>query len=393
MDFVKNKYNDLSNIPSDINEHLPTLYNYATKCESVLELGVRGCISSWAFTYGLLNNNKSVKEIFLNDIEKCDISELLDTTKELDIKINYEWINDLELELNKNYDLTFIDTWHVYGQLKRELEKYSKITNKYIIMHDTTVDEIYGETIRMFMNSLEQSQKTGIPVGEINCGLWPAVEEFLRNNPNWVLKERYTNNNGLTILERVVFHENWYSEKQCYDLVSLVNNVNKLSGNIIEIGCWEGKSAIHIANNCYPNILICNDTWLGNIQESIITGQTHITELICKERDVYGTFITNMNTLTKQNYMVVKKDCIEWLNEYNEPIKFIHIDASHEYESVFETIKLALPKMVNGGIICGDDFLSANINRTDLHGGVERAVRELLPTFKNIENLWYYTNN
>jgi len=34
---------------------------------------------------------------------------------------------------NKYYyfleDLTFIHTWHVYGQLKRELEKFSKVIN------------------------------------------------------------------------------------------------------------------------------------------------------------------------------------------------------------------------------------------------------------------------
>lgn len=203
MDFVKNKYTHLSNIPSDINEHLPTLYNYAIKCESIIELGVRGCVSSWAFTYGLLNNNKPTKELFLNDIEKCDIDELLNSSKDLNIKINYEWINDLKLEINQNYDLTFIDTWHVYGQLKRELEKYSKITNKYIIMHDTTVDEIFGETIRCGWNAIEQSKMIGFPVEEINSGLWPAVEEFLQNNTNWVLKERYTNNNGLTILEKM----------------------------------------------------------------------------------------------------------------------------------------------------------------------------------------------
>jgi hypothetical protein len=33
-------------------------------------------------------------------------------------------------------------------------------------------------------------------------GLWPAVEEFLQENKNWSLKERFTHNNGLTILER-----------------------------------------------------------------------------------------------------------------------------------------------------------------------------------------------
>lgn len=67
----------------------------------------------------------------MNDIVKCDITELLESTKNLDITINYEWKNNLDLVINENYDMTFIDTWHVYGQLKRELNKFTKITNKY----------------------------------------------------------------------------------------------------------------------------------------------------------------------------------------------------------------------------------------------------------------------
>ena len=105
--------------------------------------------------------------------------------------------------MKETYDITFIDTWHVYGQLKRELDKFSTVTNKYIIMHDTTVDEIYGETIRCGLDAVRQSQQTGFPVDEIQKGLWPAVTEFLKNNKEWRLKERFTNNNGLTILERV----------------------------------------------------------------------------------------------------------------------------------------------------------------------------------------------
>jgi hypothetical protein len=179
------------------------LYNYARECESILELGVRGVVSSYAFVYGLMNNNKETKNILLNDIDECDVSELLSITKELPININYKWINDLELDITDNVDLTFIDTWHVYGQLKRELNKFSKITNKYIIMHDTTIDEIYGETIRCNWNAEEQSIESGIPVEEINKGLLPAIEEFLETNKNWKIKERFYNNNGLTILEKV----------------------------------------------------------------------------------------------------------------------------------------------------------------------------------------------
>jgi len=203
MDYVEQKYRYLSNQPSDINEHLPTLYTYATKCESIIELGVRGCISSWAFVYGLLQNNSDNKKILLNDITACNIDELLHITQNLNIEIKYEWKNDLDLDIKENVDLTFIDTWHVYGQLKRELNKYSLITNKYIIMHDTTVDEIDGETIRCNYNLTEQLKQSGFSVEEINCGLGKAISEFLDNNTNWKILEKYTNNNGLTILERI----------------------------------------------------------------------------------------------------------------------------------------------------------------------------------------------
>jgi len=189
-----------------------------------------------------------------------------------------------------------------------------------------------------------------------------------------------------------MFNEDWYSDTQCIEVRKLVSHVKELKGSIIEIGCWEGKSTHNIANECYPETLICNDNWIGSIAESEVTGQTHITVEICKKRDVYNIFLNNMNKLTNGNYNVVRRDCIEWLTEYNEPIKFIHIDASHEYESVYKTIKLALPNMVKGGIMCGDDILTAHINRDDLHGGVERAVRELLPNFKTVENMWYWVN-
>ena len=48
--------------------------------------------------------------------------------------------------------------------------------------------------------------------------------------------------------------------------------------------------------------------------------------------------------------------------------------------------------MVKGGIICGDDYQTASIYRHDLHGGVERAVKEALPNHNSIDNLWYFIN-
>jgi len=234
MENIKIVYENLTSTPSDINEHLPTLCRYAQECDSVFETGVRDCVSSWALTCGLLNNkNETQKTLLLNDITECDVKHLLTTASSENIKIDYIWKNNLEIEINRNYDLTFIDTWHVYGQLKRELEKFSKITNKYIIMHDTTVDEWQGETIRNGWNAVQQSLDSGFPLEEINTGLWPAIEEFLKNNPTWILHERFTNNNGLTILKRNSLHPINFSIPESKITNQDINVKEKILSNLI----------------------------------------------------------------------------------------------------------------------------------------------------------------
>ncbi len=210
MNHIKNKFDNLcknmepGQNSSDIMEHLPTLYKYANECNSVFETGVRGCVSSWAFLFGLLNNKNNVKKrLLLNDINECYIDELLNVSSQFsNIEVKYIWKNNLEINIDQTYDITFIDTWHIYGQLKRELNKFKHTTAKYIILHDTTIDAIDGETIRCGWNAEEQSRESGIPVSEIKKGLWQAVLEFINEDKGWFVKERYQNNNGLTILAR-----------------------------------------------------------------------------------------------------------------------------------------------------------------------------------------------
>lgn len=197
-----NTYSSLCATPSDINEHLPTLSEYASRCESVFETGVRGCVSSWAFVDGLLKNGSDTKKLFMNDIEVCDISNLLEYTKDLPIDVTYEWKNNLHLDFTEKYDMTFIDTWHVYGQLKRELQKFAPLTNKYIAMHDTTVDAEHGECIRCNLDISGMAKVSGFDISEITKGLRPALEEFLKENNEWEIDKVFTNNNGLTILKR-----------------------------------------------------------------------------------------------------------------------------------------------------------------------------------------------
>jgi len=200
MGFLKHNYESLCKMPSDINEHLPTLYKYALECNHITECGVRKAVSSYAFGLGLhgKDNNKLIQV----DILKSDDVEAFADECEYDgiNTIFYEG-SDLECPMEET-DLLFIDTWHIYGHLKKELARWHPYAKKYIILHDTTVDGEHGESIRLGSNIAEESKASGLPEEEIRKGLWPAVEEFLAEHPTWILKERYTNNNGLTVLMR-----------------------------------------------------------------------------------------------------------------------------------------------------------------------------------------------
>jgi hypothetical protein len=198
---IYDKYLDKCLIISDIYEHLPTLYKYGKLCNSITECGTRNVVSSYAFASSLLNNKNNSLVI----IDISDNNNIRNFIKECNNEnINIIYYNDSDLLSKLDYtDLLFIDTFHVYGHLKKELERWHIYVNKYIILHDTTVDEYTSELVRHNIDINSVTSKYNMTYDELYNGLWPAVEEFLRNNKEWIIKERYINNNGLTILEKI----------------------------------------------------------------------------------------------------------------------------------------------------------------------------------------------
>ncbi len=203
METISSNYNRLCSTPSDINEHLPTLSKYAENCTTVTECGMRSVVSTWSLLHGLSQSNNENKRLVSIDLNYASgIEQVKTICNDLGIDFYFIMGNDIKVSIEQT-DLLFIDTWHIYGHLKRELETHHSKVNKYIILHDTTVDGIVGETIRNGWDAVKQSQESGYPIEEITKGLWPAVEEFLENHREWKLEHRYTNNNGLTILSKL----------------------------------------------------------------------------------------------------------------------------------------------------------------------------------------------
>lgn len=185
---IETKYNQKCNQGGDIYQHLPVLRKYAEKCNHITEMGVWKINSTWAFLAGRPDvlvsiDRKHPKEFGAN------IDEVYDAASKADIKYSFIQDDTLEVEIDKT-DLLFIDTWHVYQQLKAELDLHGNKVKKYIIMHDTFT---YGKVGTMHHQ-----------VGSVRAlGLQKAIDEFLDENKEWIVHEVFTNNNGLTILKRI----------------------------------------------------------------------------------------------------------------------------------------------------------------------------------------------
>jgi predicted O-methyltransferase YrrM len=142
------------------------------------------------------------------------------------------------------------------------------------------------------------------------------------------------------------FDEVWMSREQRVALADLARSTSKLQGAVIEIGTWQGLSAIPIANAIAPADLHVVDHWRGS---SDIPAEL-------SSRDNFSIFMDNVGKGTQGNICVHVKDWHEFADEWQGPIRFIHLDAEHTQEEVQAQVDWALPFMVKGGIIAGDDY-------------------------------------
>jgi len=173
---------------TDIREHLDTLKTYASHCNHITELGVRTMVSTWAFILGCPKKLVSV-DILSPSYYLKDNNSLLNIVKNIckNMDIDFSFMLDSSLEITlEETDLLFIDTDHCYNQLSQELSLHGNKTKKWIILHDT-------ESCKNYIKN---------SAGVVTGGMQDAIDEFLSSNKHWSVKEVYTNNNGLTILER-----------------------------------------------------------------------------------------------------------------------------------------------------------------------------------------------
>jgi hypothetical protein len=159
--------------PSDIWEHVPVLNKYGKLCQHITEFGVGHGNSTIAFLHAQPHKLVCYE---LNVLPEVGMMRSL--AEKTQFLVHQEDTTKAEIE---ETDLLFIDTRHVYEQMKAELRNAWKV-RKFIITHDSVTFGERGED--------------GGP------GILPAINELLAKE-TFAVREAFSNNNGLLVLGRI----------------------------------------------------------------------------------------------------------------------------------------------------------------------------------------------
>jgi predicted O-methyltransferase YrrM len=177
----------------------------------------------------------------------------------------------------------------------------------------------------------------------------------------------------------------WMSE---LELTWLAEQASKAE-RIIEVGSWCGRSTRALALHT-PGTVWAVDAWtsmLGGYADNQTKREAE--DAYAKFIDNLGEFVFSTKHPAKVNVMRINSLttagmlAIRYGNHYFD---MVFLDGDHSYEQVSAEIIHYKPLIKPGGMLCGHDLG---------HGGVNQAVRELVPEYQAVEGtqLWWTVKN
>ncbi len=150
---------------------------------------------------------------------------------------------------------------------------------------------------------------------------------------------------------------------------------------VLEVGCWLGASTRFIGERLPTGgKLYAVDTWLGTP-----ASEKHMQDP--RLPNLFQHFLSNVKHAGLTDVIVpIRMDSLEAAKALQVQAELIYLDASHDTESVYKDIMAWYPHLKEGGVFCGDDWLSFPSVRL----AVEKAAEELHLMVYTEENLWRF---
>lgn len=154
-----------------------------------------------------------------------------------------------------------------------------------------------------------------------------------------------------------------------------------------EVGVFEGECALGLLTGL-PNLnrLICIDLWEFNAEFFRLMPNKRGRILSADWTKVIDKFITTVAEPYSDRIIPMRLPSLTAANlVLDESLDFVFIDANHAYDYVSADIDAWTPKVKQGGIIAGDDY----VNKPGY--GVVQAVSEQIAVFRvdRHSRVWY----
>lgn len=173
-------------------------------------------------------------------------------------------------------------------------------------------------------------------------------------------------------IERAQAIQGWMSDEELTYLAETASR-HKM---ICEIGSWKGRSSVAIATNTTGNVH-CVDTWKGSAEAF------HAKALNMKDENwLFDEFKNNTKGLNNiRPIQLPSLIAAEYFKAFGVKFDMIFIDASHDFDSVSNDIRVWKELLTDDGILCGHDY-------TKYWTGVIEAVQLNVKHFRTIDSIW-----
>ncbi len=138
---------------------------------------------------------------------------------------------------------------------------------------------------------------------------------------------------------------------------------------VIEVGTWNGSSAIKMAKHIKENIgdatMICVDTWLGSPEHRIDEDYRESLKLTHGFPNIYYQFLANVVLSGVEDCIVplpqASAAACRWLmqmglGQMGGQVDLIYVDADHTAEAVYTDISGFWELLSPNGVMFGDDY-------------------------------------